>query len=183
MSDTAIELSDISGLKKLGLKGPGVAAWLASHGIDLPADIFGATRTSDGGWTVRLGTAEFMLEGGTNSDQIPHLEATLESLPPGVYRVPHEEATFQLAGSGAGLVFAQTCGIDFRKAVPGLVIYSRVAGVSCGILPTADEHGLSYRIWLDPSYADYLWETLAGIVRELGGHCTPSPARDSALAH
>jgi sarcosine oxidase, subunit gamma len=183
MSDTAIELSDISGLKKLGLKGPGVAAWLASRRIDLPADIFRATRTSDGGWTVRLGTAEFMLEASSSDDQMSHLEASLESLPLGVYRVPHEEATFLLAGGRTGLVFAQTCGIDFRKAVPGLVIYSRVAGVSCGILPTADEHGLSYRIWLDPSYADYLWETLAGVVRELDGHCTPSPARDTALAH
>ena len=44
---------------------------------------------------------------------------------------------------------------------------TRVAGVSCMLLPLKDSAGL--RIWCEASLGQYLWDTLLEIVRELGG--------------
>jgi sarcosine oxidase subunit gamma len=74
-----------------------------------------------------------------------------------------------LSGSNTLSVFAQTCAIDFRVATPQRVIFTRVAGVNCGILPQQSGAGVSYRLWCDCTYATYLREILSGIVVELGG--------------
>ncbi len=70
-------------------------------------------------------------------------------------------------------VLAQTCAINFAAAPAGQLIYTRVAGVSCAILPALDGNPLSYRIWVDPSYAGYLAETLANIATELTTYEAP----------
>ncbi len=46
---------------------------------------------------------------------------------------------------------------------------TRVAGVSCMILPLQAEEAPSFRFWLDPSYGSYLWEALLEIVRHQSG--------------
>ena len=46
---------------------------------------------------------------------------------------------------------------------------TRVAGVSCMILPLQAEEAPAFRFWLDPSYGSYLWEALLEIVRDQGG--------------
>jgi hypothetical protein len=43
------------------------------------------------------------------------------------------------------------------------------------ILQETVDNQSRYRIRLDPSYADYRWQTLAAIVRELSGSVHPSP--------
>jgi sarcosine oxidase subunit gamma len=183
MSPVAIELVELSGLPMLGLKGGGTEAWLAEQGIEAPSAIYAASRLGSDGYLLRLGTNEFMLQDAVGGSAVSRLHASLQPLPPGVYLVPHEDAVFEIAGGDAKRVFAQTCGIDFRTIPAGRVIYSRVAGVNCGILPEESPGGMRYRIWLDPSYADYLWETLVTIVTELGGHCKANPARMEAVHH
>jgi sarcosine oxidase subunit gamma len=46
---------------------------------------------------------------------------------------------------------------------------TRVAGVSCSILLREIRGIAAFQLWLDGTYGAYLWHTLEGIVRELGG--------------
>jgi sarcosine oxidase subunit gamma len=106
-----------------------------------------------------------MVESGSDASLLDRLEAAWDQPPAGVYRVPREDATFLLAGPQKHSVLSQTCGFDFRSTPPRRLVYTRVAGVSCAILPDAG----AFRLWLDPSFAAYLWHELAAIVEELGG--------------
>ncbi len=74
-----------------------------------------------------------------------------------------------LAGSRSTEVFAQTCGINFGEMPQRHVIFTRVAGVSCTVFPDSIRDIEAYRIWVDFSYAEYLWETLVEISESLGG--------------
>jgi sarcosine oxidase subunit gamma len=69
----------------------------------------------------------------------------------------------------AAEVMAQTCGVEFVGASGGKLVYSRVAGVSCSILPRTFGNINGLQLWLDGTYGVYLWETLLGIAMELGG--------------
>ncbi len=162
-------LGDVSGLQKLGLKGPAAETWLASSGLDVPADIFATRQLPEGGMIARFGAREFFLEDGIANLSLPALAAKIDSHESGLYRVEHQEATFVLTGHRALEVLAQTCGINFVEALPDKVIFTRVSGVSCGILPERLREIPAYRLWVDPSYAVYLWETLAEICASLGG--------------
>ncbi len=161
-------LCDVSGLQKLGVKGPAAETWLANNGLDVPADIFATHPLPGGGMIARFGAREFFLEDGIRNASLPTLAARIDSQG-GLFRVEHQEATFVLTGHRALEVLAQTCGINFREALPDKVIFTRVAGVSCGIFPERLREIDAYRLWVDPSYAVYLWETLAEICASLGG--------------
>src|SRR5262249_11243393 len=87
---------------------------------------------------------------------------------PGVYRVLRQDASLLLSGSQATEVLLETCGYDFREASPKVVM-TRVAVVSCSILPRTLNGFSVFQLWLDGTYGFYLWETLLPIVRELGG--------------
>ena len=49
------------------------------------------------------------------------------------------------------------------------LIMTRVAGVSCAVLPIEAAGIPQFRLWLDCSYGVYLWEALYEIVRDHGG--------------
>jgi sarcosine oxidase, subunit gamma len=173
MSNVAIQLDHLGVLPRLVLKGSGAANWLGEQSISVPLEISSAIPIGNDAWIARLGAGEFLIEGNADSNLVSRLSAELSPLPKNVFPVPRCDATFVLAGSEAGSVFAQTCAIDFRHAVLQRVIFSRIAGVSCGILPEPSAGGIKYRLWIEPSYAAYLWATLAGIVTELGGVIRP----------
>ena len=149
-------LCDVSGLHKLGLKGLGA---LQAANLDVPHDIFESRPLTDGGVIVRFGSDEFFLESGFQDKSV---RAVSDS-------VDHQEATFLLSGSRGPEVLAQTCGINFSEAVPQRAVFTRVASVSCCILPDTVRQVLCYRIWVDPSYAMYLWDTLVEICESLDG--------------
>lgn len=182
MHTSSIQLENLGVLPRIGFKGPGAAAWLQDQSLPIPADIFDAIGQDDGSLIVRLGNSEFMIESSSRSDLVARLDAQQALLLAGVYSIPHSEVTLELSGSDADLVFAQTCGIDFSKAAIDRVVYTRVAGVSCGILKRFAAEP-RYRIWVDFGFAPYLWETLAAISSELGGQIVASEptARASAL--
>ena len=56
-----------------------------------------------------------------------------------------------------------------EMAKPEDTVYTRIAGGNGGVLPQSQGEATYYALWLDPSYAVYLWETLLEIVTELGG--------------
>ncbi len=164
-----VALCDRSALSKLGLKGAGVAAWLANQGVTVPAAIYDTARLGDGGVVSRVGADEFFLEDGVAGGGVTHLRDRLDEADRRAWRVERQDAGFLLAGPKAPAVLAQTCGVDVAREAPDRLFMTRVAGVSCSIRPQANGDAREYCLWLDPSYAVYLWEQLAQIATELGG--------------
>ena len=162
-------LCDVSPLPKLSVKGPGADPWLRERGIQTPATVLEIGTLPDGGVTARIGTVEFFVESGPSAESVPLLDTALGAAPSGVFRVERQDATFVLAGAQVQEALAQTCGINFREAPEGRVILTSVAGVSCIVLPQRIAEVDAYRLWVEPSGAVYLWQTLATIVSELGG--------------
>ena len=173
-------LCDLSPLAKLGLKGPNASAWLQEQGAPLPASVFESLHidqdNGDGGLIVRLGSDEFFLESGLRGDLLAQLDANLGRGRPGVVRVERQEATFLLTGSRALEVLAQTCGINFREVPSNRLVMTRVAGVNCSVLPEEADDFSRYRLWVDPTYAIALWDSVEQISRELGGQLVGASA-------
>ncbi len=166
-------LCDATGPIKLGLKGPGSEAWLKGQGLDLPAAIYETRRLADGGLIVRLSTDEFLLESGVENQTVAPLVTSLGAQHD-VWGVEQQDTTFFLVGPRAIDVLAQTCGVNFRQAARQRLVLTRVAGVSCGVLPETinpDEKDPIpvFRLWTDPGLALYLWEQLVEIGDDLGG--------------
>jgi sarcosine oxidase subunit gamma len=165
----AVGLCEMSLLEKLGVKGPDAAAWLAEQGLDVPAAVYASGPLEEGGLIVRLGVDEFLLEAGSPDRSLAPLRDALPADSPQLLPVVREDATLLLCGTRASDLLAQSCGHDFSKCPSAQLVYTRVAGVSCGILPQQIVGRSVYRLWLDPSFAIYLWEVLGEIARELGG--------------
>ena len=163
-----LALADVSCLPRLGLKGPGVDSWLRQDGLEPPRTLYSVTPIEGHGILARVDSEEVFFEDGIRGQIVSRIQDRLSARPPAVYRVEHQDASFLLCGAQANEVLSQTCGYNFQDSERHLVM-SRLAGVSCRLLPV-DLDGIGgYRIWLDPSYSVYLWETLLGIVRENGG--------------
>jgi heterotetrameric sarcosine oxidase gamma subunit len=166
----SLGLCDLSGLRKLGLKGRDAESWLAGQGIDVPQRVFGSSSLESGGIIVRFGSDEFFLEDGIGNSTVASLGVRMDSHAGQMFRVEHQEATFLITGSRSLEVLAQTCAINFSEAARRQVIFTRVAGVSCGVFPDAVRNIPTYRIWVDPGYAVYLWEALVEICESLDGN-------------
>ena len=169
----SLAICDMSGLAKLGVKGPQSAEWLSGQGLDVPDAVFATSRLGTGGLLARLGADEFFLESGPGEELLAQLDARLAEQTGRLLRVEHQEATLLLTGTRCLDVLAQTCGFDFANQTSPQVVLTRVAGVSCGVFLDSSLRGAAdvpvYRLWVDASYAHYLWETLVEICESLGG--------------
>ena len=166
---TTLGLCDMSGLKKLGIKGNDAEKWLAEQGIQAACALHYSGRLPDGGLLIRVADDEYILESGLTNETVPQLTECLATNTDPVYAVPRDDATFLLVGTKAIDVLAQTCGINFREAESQHLVLTRVAGVNCGVFPQQIDQTTAFRLWVDPSYAVYLWETLEQIGGEFGG--------------
>jgi sarcosine oxidase, subunit gamma len=65
----------------------------------------------------------------------------------------------------------ETCGIDFSSFPfeERRVVMTSMTGVSVTVVRWLREGVPLYRIWCDPSFGAYLWETLLEVARDLGG--------------
>jgi sarcosine oxidase subunit gamma len=161
-------LCDVSPLPRLEVKGPNAAAFLESHHIAVPPEIFDVLPWGSGGVIARTGGAAFLLEDGPQGSLVAILAEELDSAGPGVYPAPRADAALLLSGTRAADVLLQTCGYDFRRPGPKLVM-TRVAGVSASVLHRTINNIGAYQLWVDGTFGVSLWETLLEIVRELGG--------------
>ncbi len=161
-----LALCDLSGLPLLEAKGPGAANWLVARDLPVPTAIYEGTSTSEGGWITRTGSEEFLLRGAPGSE----LSELAGSDPAGdVLITSRQDAIFLVAGSRIGELMAQTCGLDYASLPPERTHLSRVAGVSCGLVKDQLRGMPVCWLWLDSSYALYLWEQLAQIIGDLEG--------------
>lgn len=172
-SQLIIELSlcDMSWLPKIGVKGPESLAWLVQAGIPVPKSVYGCCSLGDSGLVIRTDRHEVFLEDGPASHRASELEHRLQSGTSGVYLVYRQDASFLMSGARCNSVLRETCGVDFGNPLDSVVM-TRVAGVSCMVLPFQVEGTSAFRLWLDPSYGSYLWEAILEIVRHHGGDAT-----------
>jgi sarcosine oxidase subunit gamma len=181
-----LALCDVSCFERISVKGPEAARHLEDSGVPLPMTLYEHLQSDDGGLVVRVDSQEFFLEDEPKSRLVDLLKSHLDPASPGVYAVHRQDAAFWLTGSEATQVLAQTCGLDFGKPDPRW-IFSRVAGVSCSLLPWRLERTPVFRIWTDASYGPYLWEELLKIVRELEGDAVGLgcffPELNSTISH
>lgn len=157
-----LAIADVSCFAKSGLKGPRAAAWLAERGIPVPA----RPNTWVGGLIARLAETEFFLEGGS-ADEIAR---ALENAPQNVYPVPRQDTAIALAGKRMNEVLLHACSVDFSSInAKEALVMTTMAGVPVLVIPQQRDGLPVMRIWADPSFGPYLWETLLEIVQELGG--------------
>jgi sarcosine oxidase subunit gamma len=161
-------IADVSALPRLTLKGPGAEAFLTQQGIAIPAGIFAATSFGDG-LAARTGGAEFFIEDSIAGTKVLDLTKLVRKGVPNVYPVNRADASFLLSGKRATELFAQTCGYDFRTRELNKFVFTRVAGVSCSILPRTINSIDLFQLWMDGTFGMSLWETLIEITGELGG--------------
>ena len=155
-----------SNLIKLGIKGPDLATWANFHEFELPDSVYDCLPVGNDGILARVGGSELILE-STSEDSLRHRFE--EALPQasGVYRVEQQSITLVIEGDYALPVLAQTCGVELERAPVSQVLYTRVAGASCAIIPQREIANRCFRLWIDYTLAHYMWETLAEIIYDL----------------
>lgn len=157
-----LTIEDRSSRVRLGCKGPGAEAWLASAGV---APAIGANRwhTVAGVQVLRLGLGEFLLAAADPSGKvtIERLAAAIATqCPDGVYPVPREDVVMTLGGPALPALLRQVCNVDFapawreRDLTQGAVILTSMAGVTVTALAEPSP-GPTLTLWIDPSFADY----------------------------
>lgn len=167
----AVALADLSFLPKFGLKGPAAEQWLASRDIPAPAKANGWASLAGNGVIARLGRSEFFFEDGTASGAVGSIRTALGTGAPGVYPVIRQDAGFALAGKQVNELLVQTCNVNFAQFNPEerIAVMTQMIGVSILAIRTNYKEMPYYRIWCDPTFAPYFWETVAEIAGELGG--------------
>lgn len=177
-----VEFSDLGPIRRVGLQGKGVASWLSEQGVNAPASVLSVETLEGHGRIARTGECEFFLE-STVDDFLAGLESRIPTEDRPVYQVTRDEVTWLLRGPLAPEVMTQMCAIDLRSEATNRLIYTRVAGVSCAVVSEAEELP-TFRFWVDRSYADYLFGTIAGIVKEMSGTvCAAASKPPDAASH
>ena len=167
----SVALADLSYLPRYGLKGPGADAWLRSHGVEPPAAANRWLPLEGGGLIARLGRTEFFIEDGRGGSVVETIRSSLRTGAPDVYPVARQDAGLALAGAQVNALLVQTCNVDFESLAveDRIVVMTQMIGVSVLAIRTNDKPMPTYRLWCDPTFAPYFWETLSEIARELGG--------------
>lgn len=166
-----VALIDVSCLHRWGIKGPQAAAWLAAHDVAIPPGINQWLPIAEGGVVCRLGGSEFLIEDGFAGVVAPRLAGDLRPGADGVYQVLRQDTALALCGTRANELLVQVCGFNFKtlNAHDQKVIMTMMVGVAVTVIVQPGTGSRIYRIWCDGTYGVYLWETLLGIARELGG--------------
>ncbi len=170
---TEFGLEDLSRLPKIGLLGPGVADWLSQQGLPWPERIFDTTHGDDGSILARIGMQELVIESLEDDGLVRRVAEAGARRTDGVYLVEQQTATFVVGEPAASGVWAQTCGLNVPELPLGRISYTRVAGVSCGIIPQTQDGRRRYRIWVDYGYAPDLWRTFVEISQDLVDQAIP----------
>ena len=167
----AVALADLSFLPRFGLKGPAAEQWLESQNIAPPAKANSWAPLSGAGVIARLGRSEFFLEDGAATDTVDAISTSLGTGAAGVHPVIRQDAGFALAGARVNELLVQTCNVNFAQFGPQdrIAVMTKMIGVSVLAIRTDYKQMPCYRIWCDPTFAAYFWETVAEIAGELGG--------------
>lgn len=161
--------------RRVGVKGPRAAEALKQLGLAVPArpNCWAPMRDADrdDSWNVvgRLGSTEFFLEERGEAAGVAALEQLMAGDFAGAYPVLREDTAIVLGGERVDDVLAQVCNVNFNALESRSVVMTLMVGVSVLVLPQNHADGAVYRIWCDPSFGAYLWETLEEVVQKMPG--------------
>ena len=158
---------------KIGAKGPRLVEWAEQHALALPERIYDTRPVGADGVLARVGAGELILECRPEDELWARLNAALEAVEGGVYRVEQQSVTLVVQGDDAEGILAQACAVDLAREPAERMVYTQVAGAACGVLPGGEDGQRAYRLWVDYSLAAYLWEALAAIAADITCAKTP----------
>ena len=161
-----ITLRDCSDLPRAGFKGPTAAEFLRANGVPVP-DRHNQWSPHLGGFVMRLGFSEFLLESTAENDWTTPLDERSRTATQ-VVPVLRQDTSLFLSGPRVHDLLAQACSFDFEslRASPNEVVMTQMIGVSIITLRTSPSPEPAYRVWCDPSFGDYLIHTLEQITAE-----------------
>jgi len=167
----SVAIADLSCLDRAGIKGPEAARWLESLHLPVPARANEWTGLPGGGVIARLGRTEFFLEDGVTGDSASLVRDASALKIAGVYPVIRQDAAIAVIGKRVNELLVQTCNVNFHEldSANRTVVMTMMVGVAVLVIRQGHQNLPGFRIWCDPTYAPYLWETLIGIASELGG--------------
>jgi sarcosine oxidase, subunit gamma len=163
--------------RRVGVKGPRAAEALKQLGLAVPTrpNCWAPMRDEDrdDSWNVvgRLGFTEFFVEERGEALSVAALEQLTAENFAGAYPVLREDLGLVLGGDHVTEVLAQVCNVNFNALDIGQrpIVMTLMVGVSVLVLPQQQPDGAIYRIWCDPSFGTYLWETLEEVVQKMPG--------------
>lgn len=167
-------LKDASHRFRFGFKGAGAPAWCAAQGLPLPAAHNSFALIGEGGLVGRLAFTEFYVE---HEDEVvparlrEALGRGVQVEGGGVYPVHRRDAGLVLGGPLAQDVLLQTCNVNFAAIDPAAqpLVMTLIVGVAVTVFPLVEDGATVYRMACDPTFAPYLWTTLADIAAASGG--------------
>ncbi|HKQ23168.1 MAG TPA: hypothetical protein VJT81_01850 [Burkholderiales bacterium] len=167
----SVAIADLSCLDRAGIKGPEAARWLESFHLPVPALANAWTELPGGGVIARLGRTEFFLEDGVTGDSAKRIRDAPTLGIAGVYPVIRQDAAIAVVGRRVNELLVQTCNVNFQEldSASRTVVMTMMVGVAVLVIRRDHRDLPGFRIWCDPTYAPYLWETLNEIASELGG--------------
>jgi sarcosine oxidase, subunit gamma len=162
-----LSITDLSTLTRYGVKGPHAAKWLADRGVAIPKAA-NAWLQKDKTLVMRLGASEFLIEDQADGKVCEKLAADKVRVA-GVYKVPHADAAYLLAGSKVLNLLSEICALDLRESAlqaNGLMM-TQIAGISATVLRQTINVESIYRIWCDGTYGAHMRHVLDEIAAEL----------------
>jgi sarcosine oxidase gamma subunit len=177
MRRSVLWLEQAAPAQRFGLKGARAAELLQQQGLAVPgapntwAPLRAAERDDSPNLIARLGNTEFFLSEQGDAPGIAALQAIAAAGVAGAYPVLREDFAVVLGGKRATELLAEVCNVDFAAHDPERkpVVMTLMAGVAVVALSQPTGTGPEYRIWCDPSFGPYLWETLASVARTTTG--------------
>jgi sarcosine oxidase, subunit gamma len=173
-SDARLKMIDLSVIPRWGLKGRGVAAWLARHGAAMPGSDNRAELQADGALIARLAPAEVLILAPIHT-QVSLAEAIGRIPPEGddaCYPVPRRDShcCFVVTGDDAARMFAKLCAVDLApdRFPPGQIAQTSVARLSSVVIRNDIAGALSFILLADSASAEYLWDCLHDAMAEFG---------------
>ena len=163
--------------RRIGVKGPRAAEALKHLGLAVPArpNCWAPMRDADrdDSWNVvgRLGFTEFFIEERGDAAGVAALEQLIAGDFAGACPVLREDSAIVLGGDCVADALAQVCNVNFGALdiAQRPVVMTLMVGVSVLVLPQNHPDGAVYRIWCDPSFGMYLWETLEQVIQKMPG--------------
>lgn len=166
--DCATWLIDFSPLRRWLVRGVQAMNWLDAHELPAPEEYFRVRDLNEDSFLVRTGTAEFFLHDGATGQIQSRIGELPEGLIQGTRIVVRDDLEVVLGGEGATQLMSEFCALNL-SLVENEFLLTRVAGIAAWLRVEKAGEQRYYRIGCDPSYGEYLFETLLDGVQECGG--------------
>lgn len=168
-------LIDLTDLPRVGFRGIDAAAFLISHGYQLPEAPNRALTQEDGSLVARLSQTEYLLLGSLSDrgKRIAAEEAGWQLSDQGNYLLPRQDshAWLQLSGRHVAEVMAKVCGVDLRpEAFPvGAVAQTSAARLNVIVINAGTGELPRFHILCDRASLDYFHSAMLDAMDEFGG--------------